>query len=302
MTALVIRREDGERLAVGARLGQGGEGAVFATDDPWILLKLWHVGVGRDPGTMRSLVGLTAGGWPDPAGRPRVAAIRGLAMDAAGRLVGVTMDCVPPGLVAMPDLLTARDRTRLGIDTTPVWKLRLAARFADAVDRAHRLGIVMADVSPRHAVAHPLRARLMMLDADAWQLADGRTAPRQVSEDVWRPGADRPTIEGDRGALAVTVAMILLDGRHPCDGVRPDAGAPPSLVSDNLRDGYSHFGPRRLRPVPGTALAERVPRHARELLRCALNEGHADPAARPSAGEWVDALVRDASEHTGGHP
>ena len=143
------------------------------------------------------------------------------------------------------------------------------------------------------------RARVTAFDTDAWQRLDAGLDPRRITPDALAPEqlrsqAHLPSIEADRWALAVAIVQILLDGRHPCDGVRPDGSLDLALVEDNVRDGYSHFSPVALRPVHGAPRLEHFSPRVRDKVEQAFGPGHLDPARRPDARAWVQALRDDA--------
>ena len=292
----------GQEITLGAELGRGGEGTVYEIagrgNGPRVV-KLWHHGVVRESAALAAVAEQLAGGWPDPTAHRRLAAILTFVHDADGRVVGVTLERLANDWIALSDLLSAADRAKAGLAATSRWQLRVATRVADVVARAHARGLVIGDLTPRNYVVNRGRARVTAFDTDAWQRLDAGLDPRRITPDALAPEqlrsqAHLPSIEADRWALAVAIVQILLDGRHPCDGVRPDGSLDLALVEDNVRDGYSHFSPVALRPVHGAPRLEHFSPRVRDQVEQAFGPGHLDPARRPDARAWVQALRDDA--------
>lgn len=295
----------GRQITLGAELGHGGEGKVYeisGRSSRSVVVKLWHPGVVRDQTALAAVALRLQNGWPDGTMHARLAPMRGFVYDGEGALAGVTLERLPDRVVALSDLLTAEDRRKAKLAATPHWQLRVAARMADVAARAHDVGLVVGDLTPRNFVVARERARVTAFDTDAWQTDDRPLAPRRITPDalapeqVRSPVAPVPSIEADLWALAVAVAQILLDGRHPCDGVRPDGSMDVPLLDDNVRDGYSHFSPVALRPVQGAPRLAYFPPRVRELVEQAFGAGHMDAGRRPDARAWVRALRADDAE------
>lgn len=292
----LVRLSDGGTLSIGRRLGRGGESVVHETSDPDRVVKLWHPDVERDLAAVTDTARLLADGWPDAMGRPRVVPFEPV-MSENGVLLGVALPRISADVVSLADMLTLADREWLGFGVSPAWRLRLAARVVWTVDRAHAAGVLMADIAPRNIFVRPATATAVLLDADAWQQAAGPLQRRRVAEDVLSPELLRspgatPSLDADRWALAITVALILLDGRHPFDGAMGVEDGP-TFVSDNVAAGHSHLAGPRLLSAAGSPTPDDLPAHARELAAEAFGPGHADPGRRPSAEAWLKALAAD---------
>lgn len=299
----------GRRLDVGETIGDGGEGTIHRLEDPALVAKLWHPGVRRGSG-LRDLAERLRDGWADATGHRRIAAVRDLVWDDHENLAGVIVERLPSGHHHLANLLTRRDRSRAGLSVTPVWQLRVTARIADIVARAHARGMVLADLSVHNFAVDPLRARVTAFDVDAWQLLDAGIAPRRIAEDARAPehlqgdGEAVPTLESDRWSLAVLVVQVLFDSWHPHDGSRAGSAGMAPLVGENVRDGVSHFSEPGLSPAVGAPRAGQLPPRTRRLVLEAFGPGHSDPPSRPPAASWVEALSLDAAELVpcGGEP
>jgi DNA-binding helix-hairpin-helix protein with protein kinase domain len=289
------RTASGLPVKAGPAVARGGEG-VLATvaGRPDVLVKYWHRDIERERDSLEDVIRATAGGWPS-AQHPQVAAPLEVVFDEADRAVGVLLARLPSSVVPLTEAISPQARASFGLDVSRRWRLRVAARLAGIVARAHDAGLVLADLGPHNLAVDLRRGRITAFDVDAWQPAEG-ARPRRVGGDVATPEllsglAPEPTIAGDRFALALSIVLILADGRHPFDGVPADGSRSHATVDDNLATGHSHFSSTRpLRPVAGAARIGQLPPRLRPLVIASIVDGHADRAARPPASVWVSAL------------
>ncbi|HEV2735870.1 MAG TPA: TonB family protein, partial [Longimicrobiaceae bacterium] len=99
--------------------------------------------------------------------------------------------------------------------------------------------------------------------------------------------------EHDRFGLGVLVFQMLMEGTHPFAGRWRGEGEPPA-VQERIAAG--HFPYAGLPGVPLEPARTAPPLEVLDpglralLVRCFVN-GHPDPAARPHAAEWRDALA-----------
>jgi hypothetical protein len=140
-----------------------------------------------------------------------------------------------------------------------------------------------------------------LVDADSLQVRDpdGGVFRSRVGKAEFTPpelqGVSFETVdrapEHDRFGLAVLLYLLLMEGTHPF-AARLVPGIEATPVEERIRRGlFPHARPDddchppRLSPRFDT-LDERV----REMFMRAFVAGHTDPAARPTAAEWRDAL------------
>jgi TonB family protein len=180
---------------------------------------------------------------------------------------------------------------------------RAGMGLAAAFDALHGHGYVVGDVNESNILVSPEDASVTLVDADSFQVRDPLTGA------VYRSGVGKaeftpPELQGarfaevdrapehDRFGLAVLLFLLLMEGTHPfAQRFEGDAEALP--VEERIRRGlYPHARPDddckppRLSPPVQTL----HPGLQALFLRCFV-QGHADPAARPSAAEWRDALA-----------
>ncbi|HSU13901.1 hypothetical protein [Longimicrobium sp.] len=179
--------------------------------------------------------------------------------------------------------------------------VRAGRNLAAAFDALHAAGYVVGDVNESNILVAPYDAAVTLVDADSFQVRDPDGAVFRSR--VGKPEFTPPELQGvsfgevdrapehDRFGLAVVLFLLLMEGTHPF-AARMEPGADAAPVEDRIRDGrFPHARddddchPPRLSPRFETLDAE-----IRGLFLRAFVDGHADPAARPSAAEWRDAL------------
>jgi len=180
---------------------------------------------------------------------------------------------------------------------------RAGVSLAAAFDALHGAGYVVGDVNESNILLSPDDASVTLVDADSFQVRD------PVGNVVYRSGVGKaeftpPELQGarfadvdrtpehDRFGLAVLLFLLLMEGTHPF-AARFEGDGEALPVEERIRRGlYPHARvfddckPPRLAPPIQTL----HPGLQALFLRC-FAEGQADPAARPSAAEWREALV-----------
>lgn len=249
-------------------LGQGGMGAVYLAHDPVlersVALKLLPP---LPDGRRRLLEEARAASALD---HPGIGTVHEVAEDARGQRVLV---------MASYEGGTLRDRLRGG--PLPVGEaVRIAVEVAEALDAAHRSGILHRDVKPENLL-FDTDGRVKVvdfgialgMDADGRGPSSGGTAAYMSPEQVAGSPVDR---RSDLWSLAV-VLHEMLAGRRPFEGTDREAlrraileGRPPDL--------------RTLRPEVGGALARVVARALRPA-----------PDARFQRGQALADALRQAS-------
>ena len=95
---------------------------------------------------------------------------------------------------------------------------------------------------------------------------------------------------GDLHLLAVHIYGLLMEGRYPYQGRWVGSGEKPG-AADLKAQGVFHYADRRLQPPSGTPPFEILSKDLRGLCLRALKDGAGQPAVRPSAREWAQALA-----------
>ncbi len=285
-------------ISPGSELAEGREGTVYPV--PWSngrVAKLYHrptVGLERKVSAMilHRPAGAESGAlaWPED-----------LLREPDGRFVGLLLPRVEGKLRVdeLHDPATRRERSPLfhyGL-------LHRAARdLASAFHDLHGAGYVVGDVNGS-SVRVGEDGLVTLVDTDSFQVRDavsglvfrcpvGRAAftPPELWGRSFEEVDRRP--EHDRFGLGVLIFQMLMEGTHPFAGRYRGAGDPPS-IQERIAAGHFAYSPRGdvpLEPAPTAPPPELMDPALRNLaVRCFVN-GHFDPAARPTAEEWRDAL------------
>jgi Tol biopolymer transport system component len=179
----------------------------------------------------------------------------------------------------------------------------LAAAFA----AVHRRDSLVADVNGRNILVSQ-RALVTLVDTDSFQVRDpesGHTFRCPVGTAEYTPPElqGRELSEIDRNlqhdcfGLAVILFQLLMEGTHPFAGLYLGRGDPPPYEQRILVGHFPYASknsiPYRPMPVaPPLGILHPVLQHM--FIRC-FEEGHHNPAARPDAASWQNALEEAAA-------
>jgi hypothetical protein len=185
---------------------------------------------------------------------------------------------------------------------------RAGMNLAAAFDALHGRGYVVGDVNESNILVSPENASVTLVDTDSFQVRDpagGAVHRSGVGKAEFTP----PELQGtrftevdrapehDRFGLAVLLFLLLMEGTHPF-AQRFEGDAESLPVEERIRRGLYPYErrdddckPPRLAPPIETL----HPRLQALFARCFV-DGRADPAARPSAAEWRDALAAAEGE------
>ncbi|WP_326798101.1 DUF4189 domain-containing protein [Streptomyces sp. NBC_01808] len=274
---------DHRTLALGRRLGQGGQGTVHqvtnkkvntSQGDGWdAVYKEYAPAVlpQLDVTALEALVGLTAaqGRWLCERTAWPAAVVR-----QQGITCGFLMRAVPDRFMFTLQRLQGSTGTSrrlanmeyllnddayvagIGLVISERDRLLLLADLADTLDRLHALGIVIGDLSPKNLLfATGPRPGCFLIDCDAVRL-HGATALPQAETPDWEipAGEEKATRAGDAYKFALLAVRLL---------ARDQTSTDPAALSS-------------LSPELG------------RLARAGLDR---DPAARPAPGQWAAPLT-----------
>jgi hypothetical protein len=306
----VLLEENGRSLSLeDPPLARGGEATVYAVSgEPALAAKVYHR---PTPEQAEKLAALLATAHPEPAapaGHLPVAWPTGRLLAADG---GQVMGCIVPrvaGARRLGELYNPRSRRRLCPLFHYGYLLRGARNLAAVVRGLHEQGYVVGDLNESNVLITP-RALITLVDADSFQVpGPGRPYPCPVGRAEYTPpelqgtdfaGTERRA-EQDTFALAVLVFQLLMQGTHPFSGMFTGSGEPPPLT-ERIRAGHWPYAWERagpFQPVPQAPPWDVLPATVRDLFIRCFEEGHAEPARRPSAAAWQQALEEAEAELT----
>jgi serine/threonine protein kinase len=177
--------------------------------------------------------------------------------------------------------------------------LRTARNLARAVRSVHSRGYVIGDVNESNVLVAD-DAIVTLVDTDSFQVNDGTTVYRcTVGKPEYTPpelqgmsfrDVDR-SVEHDLFGLGVLIYQLLMEGTHPFGGVFTGQGEAPEL-QDRIKAGHFPHGRRRVpyKPMPLAPTFQMLPVALQELFLLCFEQGHGNPAARPTAEVWSKAL------------
>jgi DNA-binding helix-hairpin-helix protein with protein kinase domain/Flp pilus assembly protein TadD len=298
----------GDLIRLGARLGQGGEGAVHdAGDRDGFVAKLYHKPVSPEKASkLAAMVGLKTerllklSAWPVDTLHER----------PGGALSGFLMPKVR-GHKDIHILYGVKSRHAEYPEARWPFLIHAAANVARAFGVVHEHGHVIGDVNHGGVVVSN-DARVMLVDCDSFQIsANGQKYLCEVGVPTHTPPElqGRPfkgvvrTPEHDAFGLAVIIFQLLFMGRHPFSGAflgRGDMPLEKSIAEYRFAYG-SGASSRQMKQPPGTLPLEAVSPQVVALFERAFLQGH----ARPRADEWIvplgelSANLRRCEQNTG---
>jgi DNA-binding helix-hairpin-helix protein with protein kinase domain len=284
----------GTAWTLGAAIGAGGEGTVHAVDDdPGLVAKIYAEPPGPDQ--VAKLDAMVATG---DASLRRVAAWPSAVLHAEGGPAGFLMPRLASQL-PLHELFGPRRRQELFPDAHWSFLVHAALNVASAFEAMHERDIVVGDVNSNNVVIHAT-SKTRFIDCDSFQIRrDGRLFRCTVGVPEYQPPelqtADLGTAERlpqhDLFGLAVMVFQLLFVGKHPFAGILPPHLTGDATIGANIGAGHFFYAPgadrEGLRPPPGSLALSALPEAIEALFHRAFL---GDPAGRPSAGEWREAL------------
>jgi hypothetical protein len=303
MTQLLCS-QSGIKITLGRLLKTGGEGKIYESDHPdGLVAKVYH---SLDGLRLKKLEVMLANPPDDQAlfthGQVTIAWPSDLLRDSHKKWVGFVM----PRIEQSESLFTAcnpEQRTRQMPDFTWLSLHRVARDMALLLHSLHSQNYVVGDVNPKNFLVcthEPSPFLVAVIDSDSFQVSDPASGQVYTCT-VEFPGYTPPELlkkeavfqklgeAQDRFGLALLVYSLLF-GHHPFEGKWTLPGNPPDTNMAVQQGWWVYAANSPIEPPPVT-----IPLSALhpELCRCfqrAFNEGQRNPALRPSAQEWKNAL------------
>jgi DNA-binding helix-hairpin-helix protein with protein kinase domain len=287
-------------------IGRGGQAVVYAAEaDPRLAVKLYH-----EPAAdvERRLDGMLRLARPeefltrDSAAHPELAWPSALVRDVdRHHVIGYAMRRVgQPDFFPLGVLFSNPHRRQTMEEMSWRFLVGVSRNLACLAAALHERDFVLGDVSHANVVVSR-HGYLTFLDCDSMQFVAPHSGERfpclvmtaeYAAPELLSNGHVDRTPVSDTFSLALLVCRLLLVGDHPFMGVRKSALADDeSGTADNIREGYSYLVRPEEMGVPREHIKPSLlPPALLGLAVRAFGEGHSNPAARPSAAEWLAAL------------
>ncbi len=291
----MFRDASGAPVTIRKKLGEGGEGIVFAiTERSDTVAKIYSRPLSaQQTAKLEQMVAVGDDTLEAVAAWPTGLLYKG------SRAVGFTM----PRLSSqhpLHDLFGPKQRQALFPNAHWKFLVHTAINLARAFEVVHDRSIVVGDVNSNNVVVYgDSTARL--IDCDSFQIQTPSTVFRcNVGVAEYQPpelqGRDFSTVDRlpqhDLFGLAVMIFQLLFVGKHPFAGILPANMRGNAAIGANVaarRYFYAQEGHRiGLRPPPGSLALSAITPEASHFFKHAFL---GDPARRPSAVDWRTALA-----------
>jgi len=295
--ASVLFDGQGNRLVLGAQLGRGGEGAVYALSGSGDVAKLYHAALNTEKQTKLRFMAqardpdLSAyAAWPSRTVHDR----------AGGPVVGFVMASVGARF-EIHTLYSPAQRRQEHPNLAWDFLLCVARNTAAAFEALHERGHVLGDVNQGNVMVGS-DGRVVLIDCDSFQVrADAKVHLCEVGvpeftspelQGITSFASVARTVNHDNFGLALLVFHLLMGGRHPYAGVPTTRAAGQSLEGDvkAFRYAYANDAARRGNgPPPNSIPIGLLPAQIQAMFEGAFLERGAQ-SGRPTAQQWRVAL------------
>lgn len=191
-------------------------------------------------------------------------------------------------------------------------KVIIAQNICAVISEIHKAGFVFGDFNPRNIGIDLKTCLVAFLDTDSYHITDGTRTYRctvcqngyvapellkkcEAYEHDSYAQAPLPTFtqETDNFSLAIHIFRLLMNGFSPFTGIREDENAStasPGVGNQAIkRDSYCFKPGNKPQSVAVPPLSI-LPIELADLFTRAFMYGRIDPAQRPTAAEWHEAL------------
>lgn len=287
----------GHPVPLGAEIGRGGEGVVFAVEGRSDLVaKLYHSTISAQRADKLRLMShlrteelLKIAAWP----------ISTLHRSPSGPVVGILMPNVT-GYRKIHDLYVPKSRMAEFPSASWRFLMHTAANLARAFSVVHKHQCVIGDVNPENIVVSQ-QATVKLVDCDSFQM---HTAQRYYFCEVGVPTHQPPemlslpsfrgvvrTPVQDNFGLAVIIFQLLMMGRHPFVGRY--LGTREMMLEDCIKEHRFAYGnnavQQHVKPPPHALSLEVLSDRLAAMFHLAFLSSGAT-LVRPSADDWIEAL------------
>jgi DNA-binding helix-hairpin-helix protein with protein kinase domain len=287
------RDKAGKPLAVGPRLGKGGEGEVrLLSGEPNLVVKLYTDG--NSTQRLEKIEAMVAAGFHKHTTSAAFPVDCVFGRD--GGFAGFTMAKVA-GFKPIHELYAPGSRKLEFPKANFPFLLRTGVNIARTIAKVHALGCVIGDIN-HSGIMVKADATIKLIDCDSFQFSTkDKTYRCRVGVGEYTPpelqGQKLETLDRtsnhDAFGVAVVVFQLLFMGRHPFAG--RFKGREDMPIERAIREGRFVYGARarslHMEPPPGVPTLQDFPPKVAAAFENAFADGH---PKRPTAAAWADLL------------
>lgn len=295
---LNLRDDQGRDVALGPKLGEGGEGAVYKlVANDRMAVKIYNKDMHPDRVQKIQILSHMDGDALDRY----VARPLGLVRDDKNKPRGLIMPVVG-GADDIHYLYNTGSRRKKFPTATWAFLVHVATNVARAFASVHQLGLVIGDVNPGSVLVLP-DGTVRLIDVDSFQVPVSGARPLlcTVAVPMFLPpelhGAQLDstvrTANHDAFGLAVMLFHLLALGRHPYAGVFRGHGemSLEKAVSESRFAYGRRAGELGMSKPPGSIDLEALSPEIAALFESAFARPR-NAMSRPSAVQWLNALAK----------
>lgn len=284
-------------LELGRELSSGGEGSVYVDpEDRNSVVKVYHQEISDERRRKLEAMVRVRPRLPLPTTRFAWPTDMLTASDNAGKVIGFKMPRIPGQPVQ--DIFNIA-RSSLTLDASLVARVALSA--AEAVQQIHAINprTVLSDINSNNFLVDA-QQQVGVIDIDSAQLdlegvvykASAVGINEYASPEIIRSPDSFPLEQHqDDFSLGIVIWRLLFDSVFPFNGVFTDGPRPP--CKERVVQGlwpYRQGGIAGCKPLPDAPSFDELPESLKLLFDATFSIGVANPAVRPTAKEWQQAL------------
>ena len=291
MNKPAVYRSDGSAVALGDRIGRGGEGEVYAiANDNSHAVKIYSGAGGAD--RRDKIVAMVAARLAEHT--PLAAFPIQVVKKRDGQFAGFIMRKVS-GHEPLFEIYSPGARKSNFPQANYPFLTLAASNFARAVGAVHETGCVIGDIN-HSGVLISRDAKVSLIDADSFQLVEGN---RRFLCRVGVPDYTPPELQGlklntvvrmpnhDNFGVAIVIFQLLFMGRHPFSGAYRSGDMPIEKAISEHRFAYSTTRSVGMTPPPGAPLLKHFP----PQIGAAFERAFAPGGVRPGPRDWISLLA-----------
>ncbi|MFN5060159.1 MAG: protein kinase domain-containing protein [Chloroflexota bacterium] len=297
-----LKLANGNALSLGAKIGGGGEGSVYAVPHTPDYVAKIYIHSRRTPQLAQKLSMMVANQPDDPTRTTLKHVSIAWPSDLIyenKKVVGFVMPKMGKSN-RLYELIQPQLRAKQHPTLSYKYNYRVAANLAQAMASIHAKNYVIGDVNEHNALFND-QALITIIDCDSMQVIDTQTntvfpclvgVPEMTAPELqgvdFSKSANARTQDSDVFALAIIIFKLLMEGFHPFQGVA--VGKEPNREQAHVyciqHQIFPYLSGQRYMPPPVAPGFLTLPAVLRQLFVRTFVEKN-----RPSAQEWAKALT-----------